>query len=166
MSTFSVLGQRNSAKLVEFLIKEDRILNMTEQTISKSAKISLLYTLLQYIYWMINCSIYSFAAMYFLYNDFQNKEIGILLAIANIASIILQPYISQVVVTKMKIPVKQIIFILNILLCLFIGILLLINPKQYVLVILYCISLVLILTLQPFINSLGFAYIREPLKTD
>lgn len=129
----------------------------------KDLKTNSLYTFMQFIYWTMNCSIYSFASMFFLYNNFQNKQIGLILAIANIISIIMQPYISQIVVIKMRIPIKRTIMILTTFLCGCLLLLLFLTNSNVgiLLAVLYCISLIVVLTLQPFINSLGFEYINN-----
>lgn len=134
---------------------------MTNQQTINSTKTNILYTLLQFIYWAMNCSIYSFSAMFFLFNHFQNKEIGLLLAIANIVSVFLQPYISQVVINKFNLSLKKTIFGINLILCLLLLALQFLISHTIILTISYCTSVILILTLQPFINALGFEYINH-----
>lgn len=134
---------------------------MTQNQTINSTKTTILYTLLQFIYWAMNCSIYSFAAMFFLFNHFQNKDIGLLLAVANIVSVFLQPYISQVIIHTFNLSLKKTIFGINFILCCTLLTLIFLTSHPIILTILYCISVILILTLQPFINALGFEYINH-----
>ncbi|MBO4864670.1 MAG: MFS transporter [Eubacterium sp.] len=55
------------------------------------------YTLLNAAYFVAFCTIHAYAAVYLLANGFNNTEVGILLAIANIVSAVFQPIIAGVI---------------------------------------------------------------------
>ena len=55
------------------------------------------YTLLNVAYFAAFCTIHAYAAVYLLANGFNNTEVGILLAIANITSAVFQPVIAGII---------------------------------------------------------------------
>ncbi|MGX7014496.1 MFS transporter [Vagococcus silagei] len=128
-----------------------------------------IYATLQFIYWAMNCSIYSFAGMLFIYAvKNQGKPIsngtlsfGIMLSLANLISAFLQPYISEAIIKKYHYSLTKIIIILNTLTSLSLLILPFILNSGAFLLFGFGISLVLILTMQPFINALGFDFINH-----
>lgn len=65
-------------------------------------RIRFYYTSLQFLYWMMFCSIYGFATLFLIYFKVDPAKIGGILALVNIASTILQPFISQVIIKKVK----------------------------------------------------------------
>ena len=65
---------------------------------------SFYYTSLQFLYWMMFCSVYGFATLFLIYFKIDPAKIGGILALVNIVSTVLQPFISQVIIKKRKIP--------------------------------------------------------------
>ena len=55
------------------------------------------YTLLNATYFVAFCTIHACAAVYLLANGFSNTEVGILLAVANILSAVLQPFVAGII---------------------------------------------------------------------
>ena len=55
------------------------------------------YTLLNAAYFVAFCTIHAYAAVFLLANGFNNTEVGILLAVANIVSAIFQPIIAGII---------------------------------------------------------------------
>ncbi|GEO69268.1 MFS transporter [Levilactobacillus acidifarinae] len=123
--------------------------------------INVKYISLQFIYWMMNCAVYSFAALFLLYNRFENRQLGYVLAAANLISIILQPALSQQVIARLHISVRKTIIIISGGLLLPLIALLFVGKNILVMFLMYTLSAVLILTLQPFVNSIGFQYINS-----
>lgn len=122
------------------------------------------YTIFQFIYWMMNSAIYSFAAVFLLYSKFNNREIGWVLAASNFISIFLQPYLSQQIISKYKIPVKKVIVVLTIITIIDMVPTLIFRKTVLVLFLLYTLATLINLTLQPLVNSLGFDYINQGFK--
>lgn len=58
---------------------------------------TLRYTLINMLYFSAFCTIHAYSAVYLLDCGFSNTEIGILLAVANIASAVFQPYIAGII---------------------------------------------------------------------
>lgn len=130
-----------------------------KQATAKS--LTLKCALLQGLYWMSFCSIYSFAAVFLLSKNFKNEQIGILLAISNIISVILQPTIGSLADKAAKIPLKSIISGLALInMILLIG-LIAVPGSGAANAVFYGGTLALTLTLQPLLNSLIFEYINE-----
>lgn len=73
------------------------------------------YALLQSLYWMVFCSIYGFASVFLLSQNFENQDIGLILAISNILSVILQSTLGAVVDKFEKLTLKWSLIILTIL---------------------------------------------------
>lgn len=119
------------------------------------------YTIFQFIYWMMNSAIYSFAAVFLLYAKFNNREIGWVLALANCISIFLQPYLSQQIIGKYNIPIKKVITILTVITIIDMIPTLIFRNTLLVLFCLYTLATLINLTLQPLVNSLGFDYINQ-----
>ena len=62
-----------------------------------SIKWTVRYTLLNVAYFAAFCTIHAYAAVYLLSQGFNNTEVGVLLAVANIISAVLQPVIAAVI---------------------------------------------------------------------
>ena len=75
---------------------------MRDQTSGKM--IRFYYTSLQFLYWMMFCSVYGFATLFLIYFKIDPAKIGGILALVNIVSTVLQPFISQVIIKKRKDP--------------------------------------------------------------
>lgn len=120
------------------------------------------YAIVQGLYWMIYCSMYGFASSFLLDNNFQNKSVGVITAVANIFAVFLQPYLGSLVDRVYKITVKKLLTLLA-LITLGLNVLIIftahLNP--ILLAILFTTSNILMLTLQPLINSLIYEYINQ-----
>ena len=112
--------------------------------------------LIQGFYWMIFCPIFSYSSVYLLSKGFSNQQIGWVLAINSIIAVFLQPLMGSLVDRSKKIPLKGFIAILA-----FIPILLLVAaaflPMNWIaLSVIYILTLAMMQTLHPLINSLTF----------
>ena len=58
---------------------------------TKHTSLTLKYAGLQSLYWMCFCAIYGFASVFLLAKNFENQQIGVILALVNIFSVVLQP---------------------------------------------------------------------------
>jgi PPP family 3-phenylpropionic acid transporter len=116
---------------------------------------------LQGIYWMAFCASYSFASVFLLAENFENQQIGFLLALSNIISVFLQPAIGSFVDKTMKISLKSIISYISFINIILLSGLVFVADSIVVKAILYSIILTLTLTVQPLLNSLIFEYINE-----
>lgn len=119
---------------------------------------SLLYSGLQGLYWGIYCLCYSFAGIFFIANGVSNEWIGLILAGANIVAALAQIGLDAAMTKWPRLGLRKILLVATLLLLLLQGLLILLPLGPLVTVVIFAVSLALILTLQPFINSLGFHY--------
>ena len=126
-----------------------------------SRKLTIKYALLQSTYWISQCTIYSFAAIYLQYRNFNNTQIGIVLSLSAILSIILQPVVSAFADKSKKKTVRNIILIL--LLIAFASAILL-NIKANSLLFIGCVFAIITaiqFTINPLLNSYALEYINN-----
>lgn len=119
-------------------------------------KNQVLYSLSQICYWAIYCSLIGYASVYLIEQGFQDASIGLLLAFLNLLSVALQFLISHYL--SSKISLRKIIAVSLILMLIMAGLIAIINLPSLIQIILYSVMVLIILTLLPYINSLGLAY--------
>ncbi len=115
---------------------------------------------LQGIYWMTFGTMYSFAAVYLLSIGFENRIIGLLLAVANIISVLLQPTIGAWVDKNKSVSLKWVIAGITLMMVGLLAALLFVQNNALFTAILISAAICLALTLQPLVNSIIFAYIN------
>lgn len=116
------------------------------------------YTLLNAAYFVAFCTIHAYAAVFLLANGFNNTEVGILLAVANIVSAIFQPIIAGVIDKPGFLTNKRFILIsISIILC---GslILKLIPGKKIPIFIVFATIYMIQFAYQPVMTALCFEY--------
>lgn len=120
-----------------------------------SQKLTARYAPVQAFYWASFNAIYAFASVYLLQRGFNNTQIGVLLAAANSAAVLLQPLLATLADKHPSLTARRLAIAL---------ILLSVPPAAGLLAfktgatgtaVLFCLTLVCILTLQPFINAMG-----------
>ena len=119
---------------------------------------TLRYTLINVTYFVAFCTIHALAAVYLLDRGFSNTEVGILLAVANILSAILQPIIAGIIDKPGPLTNRR--FILISVSIIAVGSILLMlfgNVKALVFVI-YVIIYMIQFTYQPVMTALCFEY--------
>lgn len=126
-----------------------------------SKKLTIKYAFLQGSYWVGQCIIYSFAAVYLQHKNFNNTHIGIVLSLSAIISIILQPMVSAFADKFKKKSVRGIILTLMAIVLAF-AILLFISANSFlitggVFVIINAIQF----TLNPLLNSFALEYLNN-----
>lgn len=124
-------------------------------------QLTIKYAFLQAAYWMSQCSISSFAAVYLKSKGFTNVKIGIVMALAAVLSIFLQPIIASFADNSKKLSLRHIvIIIMSTVYILCIALLLL--PNSIILTgLIYVIINALQYTLIPLLNSLALEYINK-----
>lgn len=120
------------------------------------------YALIQALYWMSFCMIFSFASVYLLDKGFSNTAIGLLIGISGTISAILQPWIGGLAGDGAgKMPLKRMMILLSILmLALAVG-LLLVPGNKVMTVLIYGTAIVFLQVLTPLSYSLGMACINR-----
>ncbi len=119
------------------------------------------YALLNIAYFVAFCTIHAYAAVYLLSNGFSNTEIGVLLAIANIASALLQPIIAGLIdkpgfLTNKRFIVFAVLFIIA-------GLVILpwIPGKKGLIFVIYALIYMMQFAYQPSMTALCFEYQRR-----
>lgn len=116
------------------------------------------YGTIQGFYWMVFCSGIGYVSTYLLNWGLNNSEIGIILAIANILAIIIQPIIATCIDRNNKISIINIISILLIYILILSIVLKSFEVNNLILYFIITSLVTVIVTLHPFINSLSFLY--------
>lgn len=119
------------------------------------------FAAIQGFYWSAYCSCCSFASVFLLSKNFDNSQIGMVLALPSIIAVFLQPMVAAYADRCGKITLKQMMAVI----CLFAMVLsafLLMAPDTFMML---AVLLVLILTavvvVQPLVNSLHFEFVNR-----
>ena len=137
---------------------------MTQQAQHQAAKYTAKYAAIQGSYWPIFCSSYSFASVFLLSRNFDNSEIGIVLALANIFAVFLQPTVAVYADTTKKISLKNLTALLALAAAMLTGVRCLIPNVLSVLAVLLVLELTILFSLQPLISALGMHMINRGVK--
>lgn len=121
-------------------------------------KLTVKNLLLQAFLWMCFGTIWSFATVYLLDKGFQNTQIGIVLSIGSILSIVFQPLIASFIDKFENLRLKYVILVLIIILCVLSLILWLIPYNFYVTGLLYILIGAFICSLPPLTYSIALEY--------
>ena len=121
-------------------------------------KWTLRYTLLNSTYFVAFCTIHACAAVYLLANGFTNTEVGILLAVANILSAILQPFVAGIIDKPGPLTNRR--FILFSVLVILAGssILLLVPENKWVIFPVFALIYMIQFVYHPVMTALCFKY--------
>lgn len=129
-------------------------------TRSSDKLLSLQIAGLQGFYWMIFCPIFSYASVYLLAKDYANSQIGLVMAVANILAIVMQPATGALIDRVRQISLKLALGVLALACVGMLAVIIWMNPGMLLLAALYVLVLALLLTMQPLVNALTFEYIN------
>ncbi|MFA7672807.1 MAG: MFS transporter [Clostridia bacterium] len=129
---------------------------MDKRKLARSINIS--YGAMQGLYWMAFCTVYNYAAFYLLSKSFENKQIGLILAFANICAALLQPLLASFADKSEKSLLKTIIAGISCISAFLAVLLITIKGHPVLTAILVMCMIVFLLTLHSFINSLAMEY--------
>lgn len=128
--------------------------NLTKQLTIK-------YSLLQSTYWISQCIIGGFAAVFLRSKSFNNSQIGIVLSLSLVLSVILQLLIATFADKTKKVALRTIVialmfFVATLILIMYIA------PSSFVLIAVnFCLVSAIQSTLNPLLNSLAVEYINK-----
>lgn len=126
----------------------------------EARKLTVRFAFLQSSYWMSQCAIYSFAAVFLKSKNFDNTQIGLVLSLAAVISIILQPIVSSFADKTKKITLRYIVITLM-MVVMALALILYIMPGSFLLIAgVYVLINALQYTLNPLFNSLALEYIN------
>ena len=116
------------------------------------------YTLLNATYFAAFCTIHACAAVYLLANGFTNTQVGVLLAVANIASAVFQPVIAGIIDKQGALTNRRFILISVLIILLGTVILFFAHSSKPVVFIIYALIYMVQFAYQPVMTALCFEY--------
>ena len=129
-----------------------------QNTKANSVLWTIRYTLLNAAYFAAFCTLHAYAAVFLLANGFNNTEVGILLAIANIVSAILQPVIAGIIDKPGYLTNRRFIAI-SVLIILLGSVLLKFVPgRKEIIFVVYALIYMMQFAYQPVMTALCFEY--------
>lgn len=114
------------------------------------------YACTQGTYWMIYGVVGSFASVFLLARGYSNSEIGVILAVANVVAVVLQPLVADFADRSKKITLIGIIQLMTIIMILMMAGLCVLQKKTLALSLIFLMLIAWHTILQPLINSLSF----------
>ena len=117
--------------------------------------------IVQILYWMLFCTVYSYATFYLKQAGHSSSSIGIIIAIASVFSIIIQPFIGAIADKGGTIRLKQMIIQILLVGAALIFITGMFNHMFGLMTLLYLFTITLVVTLQPLINAFVMTRIIE-----
>lgn len=119
------------------------------------------YTGMQIPYWMGFSILTTFASVFLLSCGFTNGQIGIVLALANLLAVLLQPCVAALADRSVKLSLSWITAGLSLIMIVFSGLLIFL-PKMFLpTAAIYVILIAFLMVLQPLTISLGTFYISR-----
>lgn len=119
------------------------------------------YTLAQAAYWGGYCSLHAYASVFLLDKGFSNGSIGLLLALANVLAVFLQPMVGGILDKSKKIDVRDAIMFFS-LITMGLSLLLFFSGSQMALIaILFLTTYMLQMVCQPLTSTLGYEFINK-----
>lgn len=116
---------------------------------------------IQGFYWMAYSSMSGFASVFLLSVNFDNTQIGIVLALANIFAVILQPFVATIADSSKKVTLKQLVMLIGFIDLSLAAVLLFIPDVFLVLAVLFILVLTAFYIIQPLISGLIFEFVNR-----
>jgi len=116
------------------------------------------YTLINVTYFAAFCTIHAMAAVYLLANGFSNTEVGVLLAVANISSALVQPYIAGIIDKPGPLTNRRFILISVFLIMIGSVLLKILSSHKVIVFIIYALIYMIQFAYQPVMTALCFEY--------
>ncbi|MDF2474388.1 MAG: major Facilitator Superfamily protein [Anaerocolumna sp.] len=118
------------------------------------------YTLIQCAFWVSHCTIFSFAAVFLQDKNFSNTQIGVVLSVAAILSILLQPLVGAFADRSENITLKTLILSLMFIILISACSLLILHESFLLIALVYVIIISVQFTLASLMNSLALEYVN------
>lgn len=119
-------------------------------------RLNISYACIQGTYWMVYAVVGSFASVFLLARGYTNSEIGVILAVANVVAVVLQPMVADYADRSKKVSLTGLIQIMTILMLVLMTGLFILQRKTLALSAVFLLLLAWHTSLQPLINSLSF----------
>jgi PPP family 3-phenylpropionic acid transporter len=127
---------------------------------------TLSYTAVQGTYWMYFSVIIAFSSVFLLSKGYTNSEIGVVLAVSNILSVIIQPILADVIDRSQKVSLSSVARLVSGVLIVGTLSLVFFETKSFLLSTVFVLLCTLHISIQPMINAMAFHYRNgnEPLN--
>ena len=112
------------------------------------------------LYWISACFVYGYTRLFLSRLGFSADQVGILLAADCAAAMVLQPLLARAIEKSERFTMRRVL-LGTCLVILFCGGLLLIPQPKAVLICLFAAMSTMTMTIQPFVNSVGFGYMNR-----
>lgn len=119
------------------------------------------YACIHGFYWMICCAMTGYASVFLLDKGFNNAMIGIVLSVSNILAVVGQPAVASYMDKATKLTLRMLVSLILVAIIVLSLVLSFISNASPLLLLLVIIVFTLMLTMQPFINSLTFAFEKQ-----
>lgn len=119
---------------------------------------TLRYTLINMMYFAAFCTIHAYANAIMTNKGFTTTQIGIMLAIANIVSVIGQPVVAGIIDKSRTITNRRVIMISSLILLIGSALLLVIDNSKAIIFIIYALIYALQFVYQPMMIAMSFEY--------
>lgn len=119
------------------------------------------YACIHGFYWMICCAMTGYASVFLLDKGFNNAMIGIVLSVSNILAVVGQPAVASYMDKATKLTLRMLVSLILVAIIVLSFVLSFISNTSPLLLLLVIIVFTLMLTMQPFINSLTFAFEKQ-----
>lgn len=119
------------------------------------------YACIHGFYWMICCAMTGYASVFLLDKGFNNAMIGIVLSVSNILAVVGQPAVASYMDKATKLTLRMLVSLILVAIIVLSLVLSFISNTSPLLLLLVIVVFTLMLTMQPFINSLTFAFEKQ-----
>ena len=127
-------------------------------------KINAEYALIQGLYWVLYCIILGFSSVYLLDKGYTNSQIGVILAVGFLASVILQQYVAALADKALRLTLPAITGLCVLLLGICCLGIILSGHKSIFLTVVFILACIIEMLIQPLVNSLNFYLEKIPVK--
>lgn len=127
----------------------------------KSKSLDIRYACIHGFYWMICCSMIGYASVFLLDKGFSNAIIGVVLSVSNILAVVGQPVLATYMDKTTKLSLRMLISFMLVGIIVLSSLLVFIGGTSALMIGLVIIVFTLMLVIQPFINSLTFAFEKQ-----
>ncbi|MEG0453185.1 MAG: MFS transporter [Coprobacillus sp.] len=127
----------------------------------KNKSLDIRYACIHGFYWMICCSMIGYASVFLLDKGFSNAIIGIVLSVSNILAVVGQPALAAYMDKTTKLSLRMLISIILVAIIVLSLLLVFIGGTSALMIGLVIVVFTLMLVIQPFINSLTFAFEKQ-----
>ena len=132
----------------------------------KKHNLTVIYSELFVAYWCVYCVISGFSSVFLLDIGYSNTEIGTMLAIGNIVSVIIQPISANIADRSQKLNTLDISMIMALVIGVFEALVLIVGKRSIVLFVAYLAVIAVHAAMQPLLNSVEGMFLHVGKRAD